>query len=79
MSRTVRALLAAAALTFAAGAAQALECKGDPSNAKIVVNITGAKSAQGLMAVTIWREQGFMKKKGGSRSGLPPISRACAA
>jgi uncharacterized protein (DUF2141 family) len=57
------AALAAAVLGYA-GAANALECKGTPTGVSAVVNVSNLRSDQGPLAVTIYREKGFLKKGG---------------
>lgn len=53
-----------AAIAALAGAAQADDCKGTPTGVKLIVNVSNVGSNQGLMAVTIYREKGFLKKGG---------------
>jgi uncharacterized protein (DUF2141 family) len=64
-----RALALAAVVSGLAGMAQgepaeAEACHGAPTDAKLTVVIDNVKTSQGLMAVTIYREKGFLKKGG---------------
>jgi uncharacterized protein (DUF2141 family) len=52
-----------AALSLGA-AAHAEDCHGTPTNAKLIVVVDNVHTSQGLMAVTIYQEKGFLKKGG---------------
>jgi uncharacterized protein (DUF2141 family) len=51
--------------SLAVGAqARSEECHGAPTDAKLTVVIENVRTSQGLMAATIYREKGFLKKGG---------------
>src|ERR1700712_2456788 len=58
------AALMGLAATALAGPAMAEECHGAPTNAKLIVVVDNVRTNRGLMAVTIYREKGFLKKGG---------------
>ena len=60
-----RAFALCAALAALTGVARAEECHGAPTKAKLTVVVENVKSSEGLMAVTIYRQKGFLKKGGG--------------
>jgi uncharacterized protein (DUF2141 family) len=62
-----RAFALAAVLAALGDSSQAqakVECHGAPTDAKLTVVIENVKTSQGLMAVTIYREKGFLRKGG---------------
>jgi uncharacterized protein (DUF2141 family) len=58
----VLGLALAAGLAVRPAAAE--ECHGTPSPVKVVVVVDNVRTSEGLMAVTIYQEKGFLKKGG---------------
>lgn len=85
MKSTVRLTSAALACAFgfAAAPAVAAECAGEPSATKLTVQVSGLRSAKGLMAVTLYPDEPkrFLAPKGKLLRDRPaskaPVTTAC--
>ena len=79
----LRAFLALATLAFAAPAFAQAECTGRPGPIRFWVNVEGVRSAQGLVAVTLYADEPrrFLARRGslyvGRVSARPGTTRVC--
>jgi len=76
-------LLAAASATFAAAPTLAQGCTGRPSATRLIVTVSGVRSAEGLIAVTLYADDPsrFLARRGSLYVGRVParagVTRVC--